>query len=119
MSGRREGGLKLSLTGENVLAAGKPASAAHRLYLQSPQSHRLLLRGSALRFAFAMYRRPAGEELDLRRDHRGIQRDACKGRGERPPKQLPARGAPPDRARAGRRQTTPVGREAATRRPRR
>lgn len=95
-----------------MLAADRPAFApARRLHLQRPQTV-ALLRVTAARVAPAEDRRPAGEELDGAGDGgrlqlRGRQRD-------RAPEEPPVHRDTLHRARAARREATPVGREAAT-----
>lgn len=82
-----------------------------------------MLGGSAARVPPAEDRGPAGEELDGRGEGRRLrlrgQGDGGGGGGggghrARPPEELPVHCNTFDRARAGRREATPVGREAAT-----
>lgn len=78
-------------------------------------------RGSAARVAAAEDRGPAGEELDGRGHGgrprlRGLGGGGGDGHGGRegPLEGLPVHGGAPHRARAVRREATPVGREGAT-----
>lgn len=76
-----------------------------------------MLGGSAARVSPAEDRRPAGEKLDGQGDGQRLQlRGRRDGGGDRdrPLEELPVHCNTFDRARAGRREATPVGRETTT-----